>query len=136
MTKGGKCVLDKNELQDKFQKAVESAIDAKIDKVHQKNEDWRNKCNEVIRKNDAAGVELERQLRCGAKGHGKWVYQKLTTHYSPAKDGGVMKSLSCFVEPNGNDFVFKCSACNLEITKTAKELTATEKEGLTKLKLL
>lgn len=33
-------------------------------------------------------------------------------------------------------YFFKCSKCNYEIKKQEKELTSTEKEALTKLKLL
>ncbi len=70
---------------------------------------------------------LKAQLQCGAKGHGKWVY---TNSNANGPD-----SYRC-IGVLGRWFVFKCSNCGLEITKTKKELTAKEKEGLTKLGLL
>ncbi len=63
--------------------------------------------------------DLKAQLQCGAKGH-KMVL------------GGDMSEGHQYT--GGYDF--KCRRCGLVITKTKKELTAKEKEGLTKLGLL
>ena len=81
-------------------------------------------------------ANLKAQLQCGAKGH-KMVFEKSTQNRLTMADleqareymgGGYFKEK----EP----FIFTCKSCSLEITKTAKELTVKEKEGLAKLGLL
>ena len=71
-------------------------------------------------------VELRRQLQCAAKGH-KTVFEKVCT-----ESGLRVRIFDKFEEP----YIFKCSNCSLEIAKTEKELSATEREALKKLKLL
>ena len=49
----------------------------------------------------------------------------------------VMVGKYCFRKKEHQfPYIFKCSVCGLEITKTEKELSAIEKEALKKLKLL
>ena len=56
-----------------------------------------------------------------------------STKWHKHKSGEWHKVNAC---GNALIYVFKCSSCGLEITKTKKELTSTEKEALKKLKLL
>lgn len=66
---------------------------------------------------------LEQQLRCAAKGH--------RMRYSRYQDSGLT------TDPTMDNWnLFKCRRCGLEVTKTKKELTPTEREALGKLKLL
>ena len=93
------------------------------------------------------GDNIERQLQCSAKTKGKheMVYSK-PTEFELTKTLNAMAELrtasaiygtSMLYTPNPTDaFIFKCSTCGLEITKTKTELTAKEKTHLTGLGLL
>ena len=113
-------------------------------------EDYYIKC-EVDKKVRDGDVELlsrdlakvERQLQCAAKAH-KMVFDRVregewsTCPSFPEmiKDASLFGTGVSHTRKDESRFIFKCSDCGLEITKTAKELTATEKEALRKLKLL
>ena len=98
------------------------------------NVEWRKKCNEVIDDTNQKATnfntdiaKLKTQLQCAAKGHDMMFEKKIPCRTS---------RWSLYIEPSEDKYIFKCSNCSLEITKTKAELTAKEKEGLKKLKLL
>ena len=130
-TKSGKCVYDRKEVGTKFTK------------IFQRIETLAQKVKAIERSMTCTKDNtLQAQLQCGAKGHGKWVYaggtkQKWdkTEHDISGNETITMKVMS-YTAIGSDGFIFKCSDCGLEITKTAKELTATEREALRKLKLL
>ena len=130
-TKSGKCLYNRREVGGKFTKIFQriETLSQKIRKLEDvlPDEDWRKKCNDAISSNEKVTREFETryqaQLQCGAKGHGQWVFVK--------KD--LLLQRNC---PELTGYTFQCEDCDLEITKTAKELTATEREALKKLKLL
>ncbi|KKN75915.1 hypothetical protein LCGC14_0376230 [marine sediment metagenome] len=87
--------------------------------------------------------KLEKQLQCSAKTQGKhkMVFVKkgseeTTTYNNTLPTPTWFVTYTYSYGTSDRDFVFKCSVCDLEITKTEKELSAVEKEGLKKLKLL
>ena len=144
-TKSGKCLIDVNKVE-RMDRQLESLLNegvvTKIENIRKDWLEWQQKCNKVIEENMEVEKRLEAQLQCGAKGHGKWVYaggtkQKWdkTEHDISGNETITMKVMS-YTAIGSDGFIFKCSDCGLEITKTAKELTATEREALKKLKLL
>ena len=119
--KYGMCLLDMAEMraQKAEMKTFDGGLDDVEDAVEKLKSDQEPICKEI--------TTLKAQLQCGAKGHGKWVY---TNSNANGPD-----SYRC-IGVLGRWFVFKCQSCGLEITKRKKEITAKEKEGLTKLGLL
>jgi len=83
----------------------------------------------VCRYDKGAANTLQSQLQCSAKGHGKWAYKE-------TKIVDTNRMFTATGKWGYNVFVFKCSACGLEITKTKGELKPAEKEALKKLNLL
>ena len=148
-TKGGKCVYDSGETS--RIKVLESQLSGLQNRTRKledvlPDEDWRKKCNDAISSNEKVTREFETryqaQLQCGAKGHGKWVYAGGTkqkwdkTEHDISRNETITMKVMSYTAIGSDGFIFKCSDCGLEITKTAKELTATEREALKKLKLL
>ncbi len=147
MTKGGACLFDKKELAsclrdireifnarrrltDKVTAVEDDVIrvEAKANSVKDSNEvicSWRNTYK----------AELQSQLQCSAKGHGKWVYVK-KEGYKPMDGFEPMWQCRKTGATAQSPYIFKCSTCNLEITKTKKELTQPQRDGLKKLGLL
>lgn len=72
--------------------------------------------------------KLQAQLQCSAKGH--------EIRYNRIIKIGAQPISPFTLLPEDAQYYFVCSICGLEIAKTAKELTAGEKEALKKLKLL
>ena len=114
MTKGGKCLYDTSNFDELCNRlgSIEASLACTKDRT------------------------LKSQLQCAAKGHGKWVLG--------GKDNGNEsviyrvfwgdKGLTT-MQDGICSYVFKCSKCGLEITKTKKELTPKEREALGKLGL-
>ncbi len=144
-TKGGKCLWDKSQHWGKFEK-LKAMIDD-FDKRLKAEESIEgcdgicetkiDKCNEAIKAIERSLTStsdyttIKAQLQCGAKHHDKWEFVIRTgIHVGVDSPAG---SSHCLARIR---FIFKCSDCGLEITKIAKELTATEREALRKLKLL
>ena len=126
--RGGKCVYDSNETA-RIKKLENTQYtytlyDRNLDRIIELQEENKKRKKDPRPNENHVDIEqLQAQLQCGAKGHDKWEY--------------VKKDLVFFRNsPELTGFFFKCSDCGLVITKTAKELTATEKEALKKLKLL
>ena len=160
-TKGGKCVYDKNSADLDSTKALNfrhqlSVLEAKfaniteLNKVIKEANEAIDSSNEHKAKLTAAHNDMkndllitEAQLQCGAKGH-KMVYNRTVKSKWTRLDTAIenpqnpLQPLGMQINytHNTGDFVFSCESCGLEITKTAKELTATEREALKKLKLL
>ncbi len=145
-TKGGECLLDKavllarlNSLEERIKghQVTRNILSIRLAKLenaqytktlYDKNLGKIKTLTDSINSYAKAELEIKKQLQCSAKGH-KMVYSKLDL------------CLNCFTLGIGQRdyskrFVFKCSICDLEITKTEKELSAVEKEALKKLKLL
>ncbi len=143
MTKDGECIYDKGyiaklreiansniEKDNKF--VLESqpclrALQGKMDGLYRSKDKRLNhlhsevgKFGNKLAKNENEIETLKAQLQCSAKGHGKWAYVNC------AYIGGVC----------ARNYIFKCSVCDLEITKMTNELTPTEKGALTKLGIL
>lgn len=70
--------------------------------------------------------QFQKQIQCAAKGH-NFVFEKDKRVYS------LIEWVNC---KKGQQFQFKCTNCNLTITKTLDELTATEKKALKDLGIL
>lgn len=133
-TKDRKCLFDSSfyhnrlaELSDALSRVhkIESWL-IEHDKESKEVDKYNDKVEEQNAKNDRDGDSRYRQLQCSAKGHGKWMYVK-QVDYSYILNIGLPLSVK---------FVFKCSDCGLEITKTKDELKPAEKEAMKKLNLL
>ena len=118
-TKDGRCLWDRRYIQNQ------------IDELVLSRRNWDARISVIEKQESRMLCDFKAQLQCSAKtgGKHKMVYSKLDI------------CLNCFTLGTGQRdyskrFIFKCSACGLEITKTEKELSAVEKEGLKKLKLL
>ena len=145
-TKSGKCVWDTNKMSVEAIKPFVISNGERITKIEQEREQSKEYNKGVRERNvtrDKNRGKLKAQLQCGAKGH-KMVYEKvgesMWSTYPPfadmIKDASLLGTGVSHTKLSRVKFIFKCSDCGLEITKTAKELTATEKEALRKLKLL
>ena len=131
-TKGRKCLMDKN-----HQQSINDSDSRRISNLQgrvQKLENITKTVDDGIAKG-IAGLEkwatnrestIKKQLQCSAKGH-KMVFNR---------QGAARQQTSLTLIDIFSGYVFKCSICGLEITKTEKELSAVEKEALKKLKLL
>ena len=98
-TRGGKCLYDR-------------------DKAREDNERWKEECNEAIHRNAVRWGDLQRQLQCSVKGHGKWVFQE------------SLKGHPSLTLPI---LVFTCPDCGLEVSYTKEELDPVKVEALKKL---
>jgi hypothetical protein len=135
-TRSGKCLYDKNVTDSK--NANLTNLEIFVEKLNKQAKILVTTNNDIAC--DLKGVKA--QLQCAAKGHGDWKFVgdlkrkwERTDTEIPLQGATSMTVMS--YTASGNDgFIFKCSNCGLEITKTKKELTASEKEALKKLKLL
>ncbi|MCK5017556.1 MAG: hypothetical protein KAS32_10855 [Candidatus Peribacteraceae bacterium] len=93
-------------------------------------------CDDLSRGYDSRNTDVDKlrlQTCCAAKGH-KMVFSRIADfHIKRTRIAGFLDETDI---DTTELFIFKCSNCGLEITKTKKELTPTEKDGLKKLKLL
>ncbi len=110
VTKGKKCLYDKNIQSSPKDPFLKGLLEETLKRI--------SKLENAICNTDGRGI-LERQLQCAAKTQGKhnMVYYEQD-------------------HPATESYWFKCQICKLIINKTKKELSAVEKEGLKKLKLL
>ena len=116
-TKDGKCLYDKH--------AVDEAVRLNDGSITYRMNGLELRIKSIEMAMTCTKDDPLPLLQCQAKGHGKWVYQESKTIFPKAPF-----FIQCKV------FIFKCSACGLEITKTEKELKPAEKEALKKLNLL
>ena len=137
-TKSGKCLVDVNRIEKLI--ATQGAAIGKLGStlykktLYDRNLDrilelqGKVKLIEKVMANTKSEIATtyQAQLQCQAKGHGKWVFVKKINRGSEP----------VWILLPSDGYAFKCSNCGLEITKTAKELTTTEREALKKLKLL
>ena len=94
---------------------------AETDAENKITEDYNRECDKIT-------ALVQAQLQCSAKTKGKhkMVYEKKRElDMSPC----ALNYSSIVTHP----YIFKCSICNLEITKTNKELAKAEREHLTGL---
>ncbi len=153
LTKDGKCLYDPRAERNTFNSIVATLTErvyrlenAQYTKrLYDKNWDKIEKLKTQMPKIEpeliSAIGKLERQLQCSAKTQGKhkMVYQsdppkpKNDTNWDIIGDSWNTGN-ACTIK--AKRYIFKCSICDLEITKTKKELSAVEKEALKKLKLL
>ena len=113
----------------------------KFEKLQSKFELNEKKLAEFRQELNTWQSHFQTQLQCSAKTQGKhkMVFDKKgseeTTTYN-----NTLPTPAWFVAysygTSDRDFHFKCSICDLAITKTKDELSAVEKEALRKLKLL
>ncbi len=75
-------------------------------------------------------LTLKKQLQCAAKGH-NFVFDKVEHCYWISSP-----STLSLVRENAHKYLFKCSNCNLIITKTKDELTLKEIKALRGLGIL
>ncbi len=132
MTKDGECLFDRNAYRQGWLDAKRIDDEAKVRLCRLEDRVFNQTGDISVKDQDQENQisKLQAQLQCSAKGHGKWVYKEKRLHnilWAGHLSGEI-------AGPAG--YVFKCSACGLEITKTAKELTPAEKDGLKSLKLL
>ena len=135
-TKQGRCLYDKLEdggAANRFNAAM-SAIDINYKSFKKEKEELNGSVLNCVTANYKATEDvnlLRQQLACAAKGHKMIFKEKIfitrgcTTWLLPILNTSI-----------DNGWVFKCSNCGLEITKTTDELTLVEKDALKKLKLL
>ena len=120
-TRGGECIYDKNR-EGNTSEIVE----------------LRQEYSKAINKLETQA----KQLQCSAKTQGKhkMVFNRLSRNifrmHEPILLYGAGVPLRQTEHGTFKFYIFKCSICDLEITKTEKELSAIEKEALKKLKLL
>lgn len=126
-TKDGECLFDLMAYRSRCDKIIElESPDTEVDEYN-KGIDANNA------KIEAENREYMDYLRCAAKTQGKhkMMFQKSTKGTLTIN---MIQGYCCGQQ--NSPFIFKCLICGLEITKTEKELTPTEKEALKKLKLL
>jgi len=75
------------------------------------------------------GLATIRQLQCAAKGH-NFVFEKRDTFIS------IKNPIEFFSREKIFEYQFKCTNCNLTITKTKDELTPKEIKALKDLRIL
>ncbi len=157
-TKGGECLLDKavllarlNSLEERIKghQVTRNILSIRLAKLenaqytktlYDKNLGKIKTLTDSINSYAKAEFEIKKQLQCSAKTQGKhkMVFVKKNGEEKSSisdSSGWTCINVYSICTPN-RDFVFKCSVCDLAITKTEKELSAVEKEGLKKLKLL
>ncbi|KKM77044.1 hypothetical protein LCGC14_1374120 [marine sediment metagenome] len=130
VTKDGMCLYDKNIVAPATLNKYDMAILDRpiLDKMAAERKEWLHESN-----------NLKAQLVCSAKTQGKhkMVFKESTQGKLTVNDirqAATSMALGWWKEKG--PFIFECSVCGLGITKTVKELTTAEREGLKKLKLL
>jgi len=89
--------------------------------------DWLQKT--ITNVNNREGFATVKQLQCAAKGH-NFVFERKSGDY-------VWVSFDASkIQKIDYEFQFKCTNCDLTITKTINELTTTEKKALKDLGIL
>jgi len=116
-------------------RAIENRLD-KREKDDKETDGFNKKIEKQNIENNKGIKDMHCQLQCAAKDHGEWVFVKknevsVGTVWVYENNTTLTK---CDETPD--IFIFKCSDCGLEITKTEAELSAAEKNGLKKLNLL
>jgi len=89
--------------------------------------DWLQRT--ITNVNNRKGLATTKQLQCAAKEH-NFVFERKSGNYVWVSfDTSKVHSIDY-------EFQFKCTNCNLTITKTIDELAATEKKALKDLGIL
>ena len=117
MTKDGKCLYDKENSNIKLEYL--NQLGCRISKLETGD-------GFLLGKAEKESATLRTQIQCAAKGH-DWVYDGPKLCIQP---------MSFLIQPVPAEvygYVFTCSLCGLEITKTKKELKPAEREELKRL---
>ena len=134
MTKAGKCLYDKKVLSGRIRDS-----EIKIQVIEARNNRLKAEDDAIVAENKAIDKEnmeydkdrdvMKAQLQCSAKTKGKHKMVYSRTRLNEGQCGGLR-------DWGSPCYVFECSTCNLEITKSKAELTPTERESLKALKVL